>query len=228
MKEHPILFKGEMIRAIIAGQKSQTRRAMRNQVVSPGIVQLARPGYCEIVNEHGVQIPGFHCPYGQPGDQLWVREAWSVEMLSAYGTKDGYHSNYALRYKADLSEREIEVLPGEPDPYIKLYENQRFDWRPSIHMPRLASRITLEITGVRVERLQDINEEDAKAEGVERTVTGDGWRRYSDDPEQESAGLTPCASAINSYQSLWSAINGDDSWNANPWVWVVEFKRVQP
>lgn len=93
-------------------------------------------------------------------------------------------------------------------------------------MCRWASRITLEITGVRVERLQDISEADAVAEGVERTVTGDGWRRYCADPEQEAAGLTPCATAVDSYRSLWEQINGPGTWDANPWVWAVEFRRV--
>lgn len=100
-------------------------------------------------------------------------------------------------------------------------------WKPSIHMPRTACRILLEITGVRVERLHEISEADAQAEGVERVVAGVGWRRYCD-PDSEEVGVPPCGDARRSFRSLWKFINGDESWNANPWVWVVEFKRVQP
>lgn len=103
------------------------------------------------------------------------------------------------------------------------------DWtrpRPSIHMPRWASRILLEITAVRVERLQDISEADAQAEGVERVVAGVGWRRYCD-PDSEEVGVPPCGDARRSFRSLWKFINGDESWSANPWVWVVEFKRAE-
>ena len=85
----------------------------------------------------------------------------------------------------------------------------------------------LEITGVRVERLHEISEADAQAEGVERVVAGAGWRRYCD-PDSEEVGVPPCGDARRSFRSLWKFINGDESWNANPWVWVVEFKRVQP
>ncbi|MGZ4992589.1 MAG: hypothetical protein ACXV8U_03170 [Methylobacter sp.] len=93
-------------------------------------------------------------------------------------------------------------------------------------MPRFVSRISLEITGIRVERLQDISEIDAIAEGIERTITGDGWRRYAD-KDTESAGIYPCVTEIESYRSLWESLNGIESWNANPWVWVVEFKRIE-
>lgn len=98
--------------------------------------------------------------------------------------------------------------------------------RMSIHMPSSSSQIRIEITGLRVERLQDISERDAISEGVERTVIGDAWRRYCDDAEQEAAGLTPCETASASFCSLWESINGPESWAANPWVWVVEFKKV--
>ena len=99
-------------------------------------------------------------------------------------------------------------------------------WRPSIHMPRWASRITLEITDIRVERLQEISEDDAKAEGVEPWVIGDGWREYGLPPDVEAAGTHPLRSARDSFASLWESINGPGSWKANPWVWVIEFRRV--
>ncbi|MFN8993924.1 MAG: hypothetical protein ACK5X3_09750, partial [Pseudomonadota bacterium] len=143
------------------------------------------------------------CPYGQPGDRLWVREAWL--------TVDGESAFYRADYAPDAK--------GERDHGVS--------WRPAMFMPRWASRIELKVTGIRVERLQDISEADAVAEGVERTVTGDGWRRYCNDEQQEAAGLTPCSSAIGSFQSLWESINGPGAWGANPWVWVVEFRRIE-
>ena len=98
--------------------------------------------------------------------------------------------------------------------------------RPSIFMPRWASRILLEVVSIHVERLNDISGEDPIAEGIERTVTGNGWRRYSD-PETEAAGLPPFKYPRHSYRSLWEHINGAGSWDKNPWVWVVEFKRIE-
>ena len=105
-------------------------------------------------------------------------------------------------------------------------DQKNVGWKPSIHMPRNLSRILLEIVSIRVERLQDISEADAQAEGVERVVAGVGWRRYCD-PDSEEVGVPPCGDARRSFRSLWKFINGDESWSANPWVWVVEFKRAE-
>ncbi len=143
------------------------------------------------------------CPHGQPGDRLWVRES----ML--------FDPDQGWRYSADGAD----VIDEN---YGKI--NQRC---PSIHMPRSCCRILLEIVSVRVERLHEISEADAQAEGVERVVVGSGWRRYCD-PDSEEVGVPPCGDARRSFRSLWKYINGAESWNANPWVWVVEFKRVQP
>ena len=189
MKERPILFNGPMVCAVLDGSKTQTRRIMREQVCAPGIVQIARPGYCEIINEYGVHIPGFHCPYGEPGDRLWVREAFCASSFYDACKPSEIYPGAGLRYPAD-------------GPSIGCKT------RPSIHMPRWASRITLEITGVRVEQLNDCSDSDALAEGVDRTNTSiTGYARER-------------------YQRLWESINGVGSWNANPWVWVVEFRRV--
>ena len=200
MKTRPILFSAPMVRAILNGTKTQTRR-----VVKARQVEDAPPAcFFQWLRER--------CPYGQPGDRLWVRETWQVV--------DG--SERARRIVTDPSpsrgwiEYAATVHPGhEPPPR----------WRPSIHMPRWASRITLEVTGVRCERLRDISEADAQAEGVERTVTGDGWRRYAD-PSWEAVGLPPFADARSSFRSLWERINGTGSWDANPWIWVVSFRRL--
>ena len=248
MKENPIFFKDEMVRAILDGRKTQTRRVMRSQVVPPGIVQMARPGYCEIINEHGVHIPGFYCPYGQPGDQLWVREKWRI---GAWREDSGcfaidYCDGPLREWRNDPSDHdgqgfnklwiqcsdELHAKGIEPDDnghYRWEVGQSPLRWRPSRYMPRWASRITLEITGVRVERLQDISEADAIAEGVEGHYIEDGWYWRDYLLTDEDAAISPMLTCPKeSFRSLWQSINGPSSWNENPWVWVVEFKRVQP
>ena len=213
MKDRPILFSAPMVRAILAGTKTQTRRAVK----STGMYAIDASIHGEEVARRELAALATRCPYGQAGDQLWVREAFSGPhcMDASDGCKAVPPSKWGdcsrIWYWAD----------GNPT---------EGDWtrpRPSIHMPRWASRVLLEITGVRVERLLEISEADAQAEGVERVVAGVGWRRYCD-PDSEEVGVPPCGDARRSFRSLWKFINGDESWNANPWVWVVEFKRVQP
>jgi len=195
MKERQILFSAPMVRAILDGSKTQTRR-------------IVKTGKWEHENsEYGVSFG--NCPYGEPGDRLWVRETWNK-----FDAWEGYF------YAADDHPFGI----GEADDPDHI-EQHDIRWKPSIHMPRAASRITLEVTGVRVERLQDISEADARAEGVEPVVVGEGWRRYCDSGSEE-VGVPPCADARHSFQSLWEQINGAGSWAANPWVWVVEFQRA--
>lgn len=170
MKERPILFSAPMVRALLAGTKTQTRRILKNQ--------------------RAYDID--KCPYGQPGDRLWVREAW------------------AKTQPIQLPWPQTMVVYREGD--------NRTDyggpWKPSIHMPRAFSRITLEVTGVRVERLQDISVEDAIAEGV------------NIHPDHHSKPRESIYSAVEAYRDLWEQINGPESWDANPWVWVVSFKRI--
>lgn len=167
MIERPILFSAPMVRAVLAGRKSQTRRVIR------------------LPFSRGWLGP---CPYGIPGHSLWVKETWA-----RHPDGDG------VVYRA--------TDPGWDD------EGQ-IKWRPSIYMPRTASRITLETTGVRAERLQDISERDAMSEGVERD--GAGWRNYYH------------VAARDSFASLWDSINGKRApWASNPWVWVVTFARKE-
>lgn len=222
MKEHPILFSTPMVHAILEGRKTQTRRVVKPQppseATSAGVMSApgrdhdgewswlsGDPKDCD---SWGFVGDEFRCPYGQPGDRLWVREthapqadcwgAWERALRGERIRQDELTIHYAADYSHD--ER----------PFIE-------KWRPSIHMPRWASRITLEITGVRVDRLRDISEDDAIAEGIERD-TG-MWRHYG----------CPTQAWIHSrdsYRSLWESINGPGSWEANPWVWVVEFKRI--
>jgi len=200
-KERPILFSGHMVRAILNGQKTVTRREIKPSMRSADSSfelhrqedESWRPMHTfdeSCMDAKGTEHP-IVCPYGQPGDRLWVREAWA--------------------------QINVAQAPGESWVVYREGDN-RTDyggpWKPSIHMRRRDSRILLEVTDVRVELLQDISEEQAEAEGV-------GFLRHAPDADET---LT----AAQLFECLWSSINGDESWNGNPWVWVVEFKRIEP
>jgi hypothetical protein len=236
MKERLILFNGSMVRAILGGTKTQTRRAINPQPERcelGGFVTTDRKGkrwaHGLGSNEAGTRRNfASRSPYGQPGDRLWVRETWKYSDW----TEDGLPW---ITYSADASERIASAIQYDSDGWgervgeiwaeLSRPENYDIDgraadrrWRPSIHMPRWASRILLEIVSVRVERLQDISEADARAEGVtieERHMSGYCAGEF-------------LPSAIRAYRELWESINGAGSWEANCWVWVVEFKRVTP
>lgn len=189
MKERPILFSGPMVRAILDSSKTQTRRVVKpRKDLSVGCMlaphELAGEANCGDYS---------NSPYGQPGDRLWVRETFMQETQ---------FEPCAVRYRAT----DEPFVLGPP------IGNIAKDWRPSIHMPRWASRITLELTGVRVERLQDISEADATAEGV--------------DYDPEDCPFAGVRTAVHAYRNLWDKINGAGSWDANPWVWVIEFRRL--
>lgn len=191
MKERPILFSAPMVRAILAGNKTQTRRVVKGQALEWLDAVGFTPEYTALP-ENGL------CPYGEPGDRLWVRETCRAEELPA--GLDG------VRYSADNHFEPIKNTPGDSFRWMHLnaYRAEAGAVVPSIHMPRWASRILLEIVSVRVERLQDIGEEDALAEGMFGCTFG----------------------PVDGYRHLWETLNGPGSWSANPWVWVVEFRRV--
>ncbi|MFJ5452976.1 hypothetical protein ACIPT4_07975 [Pectobacterium jejuense] len=218
MKERGIIFNGEMVRATLSGQKTQTRRVVAN--VSPdNCLVLRKPTKTKNgVYTHVLDSPQHDlCPFGKVGDRLWVRETFNGFWLdddAIQEIKDGISKASELcDYRSDY--------PDSSQPVG--------GWTPSIHMPRWASRILLEITEVRVERLNDISEEDAKAEGVRRVADNFGngpahcdylmpdlndvaeWFRFADD----------------SFKSLWSSIYGTESLQANPWVWAITFKRIE-
>lgn len=246
MRERPILFSGPMVRAILDGRKTQTRRAVKPQWSADVDEVSERPALDRVLkcmvsghsgewgDDHGLDEVR-RCPYGQPGDRLWVRETfayvrhsqnyesggddcffeWDTEI---YGPKIAEHLNGNPRYSS-FSAALCYAADGEDENPAELYPSTNLDgkvvrpaeirWQPSIFMPRWASRITLEITAVRVERLQEISETDAVAEGV----LGRGGDK---------------SRARTEFMMLWRSINGPRSWDANPWVWVVEFRRVAP
>ncbi len=204
MKERPILFSAPMVRALLAGTKTQTRRIFKPERMTWDAngrytTHAMRGGELSITGSGPFEPSSWlhYCPYGQPGgDRLYVRETWAAP-----------HAYDHLPPRLIPQDARIHYAATE--------DRGGLLWRPSIHMPRWASRITLEVTGVRVERLQDISAADARAEGCpDKPVDG---------AEQASIDLL----AKLWYHDLWEQINGLDSWAANPWVWVVEFKRVK-
>lgn len=225
-KERPILFSTPMVQAILNEKKTQTRRVVKPQP----IVGLEKVTECLFLDQHtsGIEPKVFKCPYGKPGDVLWVRETWAettnVNDLSPWPGRphlrtddiDDRHTPWrAIIYRADGDWSWCDADGRSTD---------KSHWKPSIHMPKNAARIWLEITDVRVERLQDISWQDANREGMERDYDPDDshnvqWKNYM--------GGNTTRSEIRSFMTLWQSINGEQSWNENPWVWVVEFKRIE-
>lgn len=194
-KERPILFSGPMVRAILDGRKTQTRRVVKGAWALEG-------------DESGCGWEPPACPYGEPGDRLWVREAWGLMDTQPSDGPD----RATLGYRADGD-------AAAPNGRHQL-------WRPSIHMPRWASRITLEITDVRVERLRSISREDVRAEGIPETFGDWGALRF---PGFE-AHVWDNMRFDEQWKLCWDQINGDRpgcSWDANPWVWAITFRRIE-
>lgn len=231
MAERPILFSAPMILAILAGAKTQTRR---NVNPTGRIVAMSWP---PLHPERGLRVTvrtgprsthtgpiGDHldaCPYGQPGDRLWVREKHRITAWNEIG-------RVRVEYAADGAEEWVDALMQDYDEWVyhqcRIWERRGaranvesglmaappggIPWTPSIHMPRWASRITLEVTSVRVERLHEISDDDARAEGA---------------PGPFDSLFTPRLR----FERLWESINGPESWDANPWVWVVSFRKLE-
>jgi len=198
MKERPILFSGPMVRAILSGQKTQTRRIVKPQpAVKDGAwswetskVSISADA---VYHRDFRELIVGQCPYGQPGDRLWVRETWAPD-------DDGGYC-----YRADCTPNLQPDTPANRHEHDNRIGEQWARWHPSIHMPRKASRITLDVTGLRAERLQAISEADLQAEGSPIHHPPKTW-----------------------FSRLWASINGPASWAANPWVWVIEFSVRQP
>jgi hypothetical protein len=217
LRQRPILFSGAMIRALLAGTKTQTRRTVKGvpswehygrDIMDWGLsgIHLGDFGEFEGTGQWCLDVQTdvdkadrrmIHCPYGVPGDLLWVKERLARSPDLWTYVADGAAVGWPAR---------------------QLLASKRLDYAPSIHMPKVASRLTLEITDVRVERLHDISEEDAKAEGVSNSMDAGGRMFWTVPPSDDFIN-----SARFAYLRLWDAINGDGSAAANPWVWAVSF-----
>ena len=206
MKERPILFSAPMVRAVLDGNKTQTRRVVKRLPWFDPAGNRWLIGDLKF-NTEAVAMATLPLlsPYGRPGDQLWVRETWAQPAAMDPGP-----TVYRADYPACV-----------PVGYENIPPADQITWKPSIHMPRALSRILLEVTGVRVERLNDIDGRDAIAEGlVDLGIEGARWHW---DKCAKEGYFAPW----RAYRALWEQINGAGSWEANPWVWVVEFKRVE-
>ena len=197
MKERPILFSAPMVRAILSGRKTQTRR------------EVKRCGLWESTGGQGMRPIPIACPHGRPGDRLWVRETWQYAPVKYCDCPQGSEAQPCDDWIEGIGCRSnrTEVIYRED-------EATAAKWRSPIHMPRWASRITLEITDIRVERLQEISYADAMAEGVEFGNITDPLTGEID------------RDATEAFEVLWESIHGSGSWDMNPYVWVIEFRRV--
>lgn len=245
MKERGMIFNSEMVRAILDGRKTQTRRIMKVQPESNqlGLLLITdSTKHSDIGKYHWAESNAtgnhvrsklFSSPFGAVGERIWVRETWAT-----LGNEDGCYVDWEdnlckgdERSAARIYRASCEQRPGDyglwsipDDAYWKPHTKEhKFEgaWRPSIHMPRWASRILLEITDVRVERLNSISEEDARAEGII-----DGGCLNCGEPEPCGC-ANPEPDATDAFAYLWQSIYGQENWLANPWVWVIEFKRVE-
>ncbi|HHN5367024.1 TPA: hypothetical protein ACQ8UR_003893 [Escherichia coli] len=222
MIERPIFFNAEMVRAILEGRKTQTRRLMKIQPkLNGGMYEVFGAGWSSGMNSVPAMLGhslATNCPFGQPGDRLWVRETWAdvnasgIPAIAYRADKDvllltedeSFHDENG---EVNYNDSRIEKYPFAQW-YSDLVDGTEGRWRPSIHMPRWVSRISLGITNVRVERLHSISEADAKAEGVFPAA-------YAITP--------PEAACRVGFGDTWRSIYGEESWTANPWVWVIEF-----
>lgn len=237
MNERGMIFNGEMVRAILDGRKTQTRRPIKWKQTRFTEIGEREDGSNWPWSEDTEKVCDYWhpCPFGDVGDRIWVRETWAT-----LGNEDGccvdWNDNLckgdektaARIYRASCEQRPGDYglwsIPDNAD-WKPHTENQKFEgaWRPSIHMPRWASRITLEITDVRVERLHSISERDALREGLFQLPASG---RYCLQPGMQYFGMAS-HNAKEVYSWLWASIYGEESWAANPWVWVIEFKRVE-
>jgi hypothetical protein len=227
MTERPIMMTAESVRAILAGSKTQTRRIVKPTRTTPRIAPLQMepwiidgewetddnglPCWAGFHPDYPGEAKWFTCPYGQPGDRLWVRETWQAR--SPVGLE---WSIYKPIEREGYAPSDWTVRHAATDDNFSAHSG----WNPSIHMPRWACRITLELTGVRVERVQDTSEADAKAEGAPR-----GY--YERDTLEGAETVTTTYYA--GFRTCWDSINGKKHpWSSNPWVWVLTFTRVSP
>lgn len=247
MRELPILMHARSVRGIMAGSKTQTRRPVKHHLLFPP-KEAEHHGEAKWRFRHGVIFEDLCCPYGQPGDRLYVRETWQADMSQE--TVRAFDHSFPMLwhqtpepwrvpknvevawYRADG--RRLHVVDGRPEPRLEstepplarlIEETDGFKWLPSIHMPRWASRILLEVTEVRVERVQDISPGDIAAEGVAPPLIA--GQDFCIDGELWPPGVEKVRAA---WRQLWDSTNAhrpEFSWANNPWVWAVSFRRVE-
>ncbi|WP_339520574.1 hypothetical protein [Pseudomonas proteolytica] len=212
IKERHILFSAPMVRAILEGRKTVTRRAVRVGFNPEDLEGSLSASECRKLCRELPQYfgPSYFCPYGQPGDRLWVRETWYCDHFEVM--RGSYLKPDDLDFGEAIEDGTLVYVADGLTPY----EQEQPTWKPSIHMPRWASRILLEVTEVRVERLQDISRADIRAEGLQCPP-----ELANDDVSPNYRDWYPAA-----WRELWDSTGGN--WDSNPWVWVVEFKRVTP
>lgn len=233
MKERGMIFNAEMVRAILDGRKTQTRRIM---AIQPEHSELGLRRVIDSKNgrdngkyfwsqsdARGLKMRSkvFGCPYGEVGDRIWVRETYQGPLF------DYEHMESYLEDSSKFEKPEFCVYRADGNPAPEFYDaddNLHCGWRPSIHMPRWASRILLEITNVRVERLNSISEQDALSEGIDRERLEESQDNYDCIADHNMTGRP---TATGAFKYLWESIYGEENWQANPWVWVIEFKRVE-
>lgn len=208
-----MIFNAEMVRALLDGRKTQTRRPIKWKQTRFTEIGEREDGSKWPWSEDAEHACDFWhpCPFGAVGDRIWVREAFRVHSRATDVATLVYKASERNSWTEQTRRVPVAVCnkPATPE-----------KWTPSLHMPRWASRILLEITDVRVERLNAINEHDAQAEGVAR-LRGGFWKHYQPGWTQHQL------SARGSFVTLWKSIYGEESWNSSPWVWVIEFKRVE-
>ncbi|HDG7947365.1 MULTISPECIES: morphogenetic protein [Klebsiella pneumoniae complex] len=207
--ERGMIFNAEMVRALLSGRKTQTRRIIKPQPEATLSGSLSGKWLSRPLN--GLLLPkiediAIHCPFGVVGDRIWVRETFQGPLFD-YDLMDSYCKDPTPFEKPEFCVYKADGVPA-PE-FYDADDELHCCWRPSIHMPRWASRILLEITNVRVERLKSISDGDALREGCSAADMKSG----------------DCVADV--FARLWASIYGSDSWNANPWVWVIEFKRVE-
>lgn len=241
MKERPIIMNAEMVRAILDETKTQTRRIIKPQ---PSCFENGMPLDATISTDKRIRRE-IICPYGISGDNLWVRETFTFESnlgadIYVYEYSPPFNDGRPVKWEENQDQGKYWWQPHykatDPVPALTCHEDdcQQCEkdghgshWKPSIHMPRWASRIILEITDVRVERLNDISEEDAKKEGIKsRYINTDikccSTKIYPAFPDKDGGFHT----AKEAFEALWESIYGEGSWNVNPWVWCISFRRI--
>lgn len=209
MLERGMIFNAEMVRALLSGRKTQTRRIIKPQPEATLSGSLSGKWLSRPLN--GLLLPkiediAIHCPFGVVGDRIWVRETFQGPLFD-YDLMDSYCKDPTPFEKPKFCVYKADGVPA-PE-FYDADDELHCCWRPSIHMPRWASRILLEITNVRVERLKSISDGDAIREGCSTADMKSG----------------DCVADV--FARLWASIYGDESWNSNPWVWVIEFKRIE-